>query len=169
MKNSMASMRTWISILCFTLAAALLAFSFTDAIAWVILPALAAAMILWLNFQRLGWRWLPPVLLLIFVAAAAVGAILAKNPALLIAAAAASLAGWELAEQVPYRQRPGASAIISLSSAAWSRLAAAAILALIIAEVGLYLRMSLPFWGVFLAALLIFFSLYRFYQIFTRG
>ncbi len=169
MRKTKVSTPIWISILCFTLAAALLAFSFTGIFAWAILPALAAALSLWLNFQRLGWRWLPSVLLVLTVGEAAAGTLLAKNPALMIAAVSACLAGWELAEQTPYRQHSGAVSRISLSSAAWSRLAAAVILAMAIAEAGLLLRVTIPFWGVFLAALLIFFSLYRFYRIFTRG
>jgi hypothetical protein len=154
------------SVLCFLAAAVLLSAGYASVYGWVILLVVSTAMLVWWLFQRPGWHWLPVVLLVMDVSAAAGGVLVGKNAAWLVAAAAAALAGWELAGQREYR--PGAYPRIqaALADRSHLRLLAVVIIAgLVCAEAGLFLQISIPFWGMFFAGLLILFCLYRFFQV----
>jgi hypothetical protein len=165
MKHPTLSLSDWAGPLCFLAAAGLLSAGFATAYGWIILPAASALLLVWWGSQWQGWRWLSALLLVLDVCAAAGGVLLGKNAAWLIAGVTTALAGWELAGQRQCQSRSTADVRYAVSRWSHFRLLAVVIaLGLVFAEGGLFLRVSIPFWGIFFAGLLILFSLYRFFQ-----
>jgi hypothetical protein len=164
MKSTTVSLSDWTASLCFLAAAALISDGFMIAYLGIILPVVSALLLVWWVLQWKCWRWLPSLLLVVDICAAAGGLLLGRNAAWVIAGTAAALAGWELAGQ--RQDRSGTRVRFTVSIWPHFRLLAVVIaLGLVFAEGGLFLHVSIPFWGVFFAGLLILFSMYRFFQI----
>jgi hypothetical protein len=119
-----------------------------------------------LRFQR---RWLPSTLLVISVCGAAGGLLADGSPFLMVAVISAALACWELAGRPenqkgaildpPQRVDERAHLILLVFSTG---------LGLFLAEMGLLVKIRLPFVAVLLAALLALFGLYQFYRSLQR-
>jgi hypothetical protein len=162
MKNEVRSLRDGIGPIFFIVAAAILSAGFANIYTGASLCAISTALLLWWYFKKPGWNLLPPVLLVLVVSTAAGGVLLGTDPALMIAGAAAALAGWELTEQHKFRFGGNSRILYDALQRTRLRLVMTAIvLGLSFSEAGLLIHFALPFWVVFLAGLLILFSLYR--------
>ncbi len=159
MKKPERDLPYWLSL---AAALALLACGAVAAGTWIYALSILPIAILDGFSRRFGWSWCPAALLLAYIALAAGGLFLGLPPALMIAGAAAALFHWELsepfardsrAEEIPqagqfYRQR---LRYLGISTAT----------GLLLAELGLFLRVDLPFAGAILAAVILLFSIYR--------
>lgn len=129
------------------------------------LAGLALVVVAWLA-RRFKWDWGANALLLAYLALAANGLLQGYSPALMIAGATAALVAWELSERIP----PGDQVLAALFRRRRLRaLLASAALGLALAEAGLFLRLQLPFFAVFLAALVALFCLYRLFSFRAGG
>ena len=128
-----------------------------------------AIIFFWLIFQRSDWNLLPSALLAIYVCVAAAGLLSGVSPFLMIAGAAVALASWELADQRV--NLPGTSnhALVSLYEHHHMKILGITVgLGLLVAEAGLFLQFSIPFGVLVLIALVVLFSLYRFFSLFKK-
>lgn len=127
------------------------------------LVLLAMVLAGWLG-RRTGWKRLPHALLVLFVSAAACGVLVGASAYLMIAGVAFALVSWDLAGQQPIHSieatRP-LEDVYEREHLKW--LGAATGLGLLVAEAGLFLAFSIPFWGNVLITLLVSFCIYRFY------
>lgn len=119
--------------------------------------------------KSIDWTWFPSVLLVLLICGAVTGVLSGISAALMIALAALALIIWEYMEQVAFRPREDHHSAHHFSNSAHIRLLAATIgISLVLAEGGLLVQLSLPFGIIFLAAILILFSFYRFSRLMIR-
>lgn len=159
MKKPERDLAYWLSL---AAALALLVCGAVAARTWIYALSILPIAILDGLSRRFAWNWCPAALFLVYIALAAGGLFLGFPPALMIAGAAATLFHWELSEplagasradEIPqaglfYRQR---LRYLGISTAT----------GLFLAELGLVLRVDLPFAGAILAAVVLLFCIYR--------
>jgi hypothetical protein len=165
MRNEMISLSERAAPICFITAAAMLSAGsanlYTGA-GWILV---STALLLWWYLRKPGWNLLPSVLLVLNICAAAGGILLGKEPAWMIFGTAAALAGWELTGQPGSRYGANNRNLNAVFQRKHLQLLMTAIvMGLGIAEIGLFLHIVLPFWAIFLAGMLILFSLYGLYR-----
>lgn len=119
--------------------------------------------------KSIEWTWFSSVLLILVICGAVTGVLSGISAALMIAIASLALMIWEFMVQIAFRPRDNNNPARNFSKWAHSRLLVATIgISLFFAEGGLLVQFSLPFGIIFLAALLILFSFYRFHRLIIR-
>ena len=137
---------------------------------WMLAAALAFTLLIGWAGRRFGWRWLPSVLLVVYLAAAALVVLAGGSPLPPVVGVAAALVGWELAERHLRRPAPAGDPSGAASARAhFLLLAACAGIGLLFALGGFFLRIPVQFGGVVLAGLLVLYSLYQVYRAVLRS
>jgi len=109
------------------------------------------------------------ITLVIFVGIAAYGLLSSVSPHLMVAGVSAALACWELEDQIPNSIKSSTSSITDSCEKYHLKILGIAITTgLIVAEAGLFLKLSLPFDAVFLAAILVSFCIFQLFSLFKR-
>lgn len=159
MKKPERNLPFWLSLVA---ALALLAVGAAAARNWVYALSILPIAILDGLSRRFGWSWCPAALLLAYIALAAGGLFIGISPALGIAGAAAALFHWELSEPLAKGSRADELPLAGLFYRQRLRyLGISTAMGLLLAELGLVLRVDLPFAGAILAAVILLFSIYR--------
>lgn len=123
---------------------------------------------LWItrHLQRKIYSW---VTLVIFVGIAACGLLSNVSPYLMVAGVSTYLACWELEDHIPKSIKSSISSVTSSCEKYHLKILAIAMATgLIVAEAGLFLKLSLPFGAVFLAAILVLFCIFQLFSLFKR-
>jgi len=119
------------------------------------------------HLQRKIYSW---VSLVIFVGVAACGLLSNASSYLMVAGVSSALACWELEDQLPKSMISSIPSVTSSCEKYHLKILAIAIsTGLIVAEAGLFLKLTLPFGLVFLAAVLVLFCIFQLFSLFKRN
>jgi len=119
------------------------------------------------RLERKIYSWLT---LVIFVGIAACGIVSNASSYLMLAGVSTALACWELEDKIPNTM----NSTISLNTKLYEKnhlkkLSIATASGFILAEAGLFLKLSLSFWAVFLVAILVLFCVFQLFLLFKRN
>ncbi|MHC1771840.1 MAG: hypothetical protein AB9907_08910 [Flexilinea sp.] len=123
----------------------------------------------WWITRRLQRKIYSGVSLVIFVGIAAYGLLSNASSYLMVAGVATALACWELEDQIPNAMKSS----ISLNTRLYEKnhlkkIGITITTGFIVAEAGLFLKLSLPFGAVFLVAILVLFCIFQLFLLFKR-
>jgi len=114
------------------------------------------------HFQRKIYSWLT---LVIFVGIAACGLLSNASSYIMVAGVSSALACWELEDQLPKSMISSIPSVTSSCEKYHSRILAITIVTgLIVAEAGLFLKLTLPFGVVFLVEILVLFCIFQLFH-----